>query len=72
MRAHDQTMWKSVEVVMLSLIGVRIVQCHHAIMDNCEHAIIGVRVMQCHHALITNSWFSTFGPNFILVPISTL
>ena len=53
------------------VIGVRIVQCPHAIMDNCEHVVIGVRVMHCHHAFMANSEFSTFGPNFILVPIST-
>ena len=37
------------------VIGVRIVQCHHAIMDNCEHVVIGVRVMHCHHAFMANS-----------------
>ena len=37
------------------VIGVRIVQCHHAIMDNCEHVVIGVRVMHCHHARMANS-----------------
>ena len=58
-------MWMSVEVV----IGVRIVQCHHAIMENCEHVVIGVRVMHSHHAFIANVHFwSQFhlGPNFIL------
>ena len=49
------------------VIGVRIVQCHHAIMD----VVIGVRIMQCYHAIMSDSDFSTFGPNFILVPIST-
>ena len=34
------------------VIGVRIVQCHHAIMDICEHVVIGVRVMHCHHAFM--------------------
>ena len=52
----------SVEVVA----GVRIVQCH-AIMD----VVIGVRIMQCYHTIMSNSDFYTFGPNFILVPIST-
>ena len=51
------------------VIGVRNVQCHHAIMDNCAHVVIGVRVMHCHHAFMANSKFSTCGPNFILVPI---
>ena len=37
------------------VIGVRIVQCHHAIMDNCEHVVIGVRVMHCHHVFMANS-----------------
>ena len=37
------------------VIGVRIVQCHHAIMANCEHVVIGVRVMHCHHAFMANS-----------------
>ena len=37
------------------VIGVRIVQCHHANMDNCEHVAIGVRVMHCHHAFMANS-----------------
>ena len=37
------------------VIGVRIVQCHHAIMDNCERVVIGVRVMHCHHAFMANS-----------------
>ena len=35
--------------------GVRIVQCHHAIMDKCEHVVMGVRVMHCHHATMDNS-----------------
>ena len=37
------------------VIGVRIVECHHAIMDICEHVVIGVRVMHCHHAFMANS-----------------
>ena len=37
------------------VIGVRIVQCHNAIMDNREHVVIGVRVMHCHHAFMANS-----------------
>ena len=37
------------------VIGVRIVQCHHAIMDNSEHVVIGVRIVQCHHAFMANS-----------------
>ena len=37
------------------VIGVRNVQCHHAIMDNCEHVVIDVRVMHCHHAFMANS-----------------
>ena len=45
------------------VIGVRIVQCNHAIMD----VVIGVRIMQCYHAIMA----TTFGPNFNLVPIST-
>ena len=49
------------------VIGVRIVQCHHAIMD----VVIGARITQCYHATKPNSDFSTFGPNFIMVPIST-
>ena len=48
------------------VIGVRIVQCYHAIMD----VVISVRTMQCYHAIMSNSDFSTFSPNFILVPIS--
>ena len=39
------------------VIGVRIVQCHNAIMDNFEHVVIGVRVMQCHHIFIFNVHF---------------
>ena len=35
------------------------------------HVVIGVRIVQCYHAIMSNSDFSTFGPNFILVPIST-
>ena len=53
------------------VISVRIVQCYHAIMDNSEHVVIGVRIVQCYHAIMSNSDFSTFGPNFILVPSST-
>ena len=49
------------------VIGVRIVQCYHAIMD----VVIGVRIMQCYHAIMANVHFSSFGPNFILVRIST-
>ena len=49
------------------VIGVRIVQCYHAIMD----VVIGVRIVQGYHAIMSNSEFSTSGPNFILVPIST-
>ena len=45
------------------VIGVRIVQCYHAIMD----VVIGVRIMQCYHAIMSNSGFSTSGPNFQLV-----
>ena len=45
------------------VIGVRIVQCYHAIMD----VVIGVRIMQCYHAIMSNSEFSTSGPNFQLV-----
>ena len=37
------------------VIGVRIVQCCHGIMDNCGHVAIGVRIVQCHHAIMTNS-----------------
>ena len=39
------------------VIGVRIVQCHHASMDNCEQVVIGVRVMHCHHAFMANVHF---------------
>ena len=53
------------------VIGVRIVQCHRAIMDDCEHVVIGVRVIHCHHAIMANVECSTFGPNFNLVPTST-
>ena len=35
------------------VIGVRIVQCYHAIMD----VVIGVRIMQCYHAIMSNSEF---------------
>ena len=49
------------------VIGVRIVQCYHAIMD----VVIGVRIMQCYHAIMSNSEISSSGPNFILFPIST-
>ena len=45
------------------VIGVRIVQCYHAIMD----VVIPVRIVQCYHALMSNSEFSTSGPNFQLV-----
>ena len=37
------------------IIGVRIVQCHYAIMGNCEHVVIGVRIMHYHHAFMANS-----------------
>ena len=30
------------------VIGVPIVQCYHAIMDNSEHVVIGVRTVQCY------------------------
>ena len=55
------------------VIGVRIVQCYHAIMANSEHVVIGVRIVQCYHAIMSNSDFSTFwsqfhlGPNFNLL-----
>ena len=49
------------------VIGVRIVQCYHAIMD----VVIGVRIMQCYDAIMSNSDFSTFGPNFKLVSVPT-
>ena len=45
------------------VIGVRIVQCYHAIMD----VVIGVRIVQCYHAIMANSEFSTIGPNYQLV-----
>ena len=45
------------------VIGVRIVQCYHAIMD----VVIGVHIMQCYQAIMSNSEFSTSGPNFKLV-----
>ena len=54
MRAHTQSLWEVSESGHV-VIGVRIVQCHHAIMDNCEHVVIGVRVMHCHHAFMANS-----------------
>ena len=41
------------------VIGVRIVQFHHVIMDKCEHVVIGVRVIHCNHAFMANSLFST-------------
>ena len=41
--------------IMDVVIGVRVMQCYHAIMDNCEHVVIGVRVMHCYHALMANS-----------------
>ena len=47
------------------VIGVRIVQCYHAIMDNSEHVVIGVRIVQCYHAIMDKSEFP------LLVPIST-
>ena len=45
-------------------------------LDNVEvsvngHVVIGARIVQCHHAIMAISEFSTFGPNFILVQIST-
>ena len=45
------------------VIGVRIVQCYHAIMD----VVIGVRVVHCYHAIMSNSEFSSSGPNSQLV-----
>ena len=48
--------------------GVRVVNVE--VSDN-GHVVIGVRIVQCHHAIMANSEFSTFGPNFNLVPIST-
>ena len=45
------------------VIGVRIVQCYHAIMD----VVIGVCIMQCYHAIFAKSQFPTFGPNYQLV-----
>ena len=45
------------------VIGVRIVQCYHSIMD----VAIGVRIMQCYHAIMSNSAFSTSGSTFQLV-----
>ena len=45
------------------VIGVRIVQCYHAIMD----VVIGVRIVQCYHAIMANYEFSTIGPNYQLV-----
>ena len=53
------------------VIGVRLLQCYHAIMDNSEHVVFGVRTVQCYKAIMSDFDFSTFGPNFILVPIST-
>ena len=45
------------------VIGVRTVQCFHAIMD----VVFGVRIMQCYQAVMANSEFSNFGPNYQLV-----
>ena len=55
------------------VIGVRIVQCHHAIMDKCEHVVIGVRVdalsPRTHSQLSIFHFWSQFhlGPNLHLV-----
>ena len=40
------------------VIGVRIVQCFHAIMD----VVIGVRIVQYYHAIMVNSEFPLFVP----------
>ena len=48
--------------------GVRVVNVE--VSDN-GHVVIGVRIVQCYHAIMVNSEIPTFGPNFILVPIST-
>ena len=46
---------------------------HSDIVEVSEngHVVIGVRIVQCYHAIMDNSDIWTFGPNFILVPIST-
>ena len=46
---------------------------HSDIVEVSEngHIVIGVRIMQCYHAIMANVHFSSFGPNFILVPSST-
>ena len=48
--------------------SVRVVNVE--VSDN-GHVVIGVRIVQCYHAVMANSEFSTFGPDFNLVPIST-
>ena len=48
--------------------GVRVVNVE---VSDDGHVVIGVRIVQCYHAIMANSEFSTFGPNFNLLPIST-
>ena len=54
--------------------GVRVVNVE--VSDN-GHVVIGirivqgVRIVQGYHAIMANVEFSTFGPNFNLVPVST-
>ena len=47
------------------VIGVRIVQCHHAIMDNCEH------VVQANRGLTVGSVFSKPRPPLRKPPITS-
>ena len=60
-KAHSHSSVRVVNVEVSEnghvVIGVRIVQ--------------GVGIVQGYHAIMSNSEFPTFGPNFILVPIST-
>ena len=54
------------------VIGVRIVQCYHAIMDNSEHVVIGVRIVQCYHAIMDNADFSTWSQFQLVVRLCEL
>ena len=60
MHSHSGVRVVDVEVIENGhvVIGVRIVQCDHAIMD----VLNGLRIVECDHAIMANSEFSTFGP----------
>ena len=66
MRAHSQT-WKSVKVVMSSLVFA---SCSVTTQSWTIVNMLSLMSASCN--VTTHSWpMSTFGPNFILVPIST-